>query len=115
MSLKERIKQAKPREKQLVIDGDTVVVRGLSRIRKNELVNRCQKAGKLDNDKLEAALLSECVVDPADNSLLMPEPSDWDSVPSHIAGPLIKACIEVCGFDDDEAKQLEKKSEEAES
>lgn len=114
MSLKAKIKSAKPREKQVVVDGDTVLVRGLTRVRKNELVNKCQKAGKMDSDKLEAALLSECVFDPSDNTLLMSDPNDWD-VPSHIAGPLVKACIEVCGFDDDEARQLEKKSEATES
>lgn len=114
MSLKAKIKAAKPREKQVVIDGDTLTVKGLSRVAKNELVNKCSKAGKIDNDRLESALLAACVYDPADDTLLIPDPSEWD-VPSHIAGPLVKACIEVCGFDDEEAKALEKKSEATES
>ena len=114
MSLKAKIKSAKPREKQVVIDGDTLTVRGLSRVAKNELVNKCTKVGKIDNDKLESLLLASCVYDPSDDTLLMPDPADWD-VPSHVAGPLVKACIEVCGFDDEEAKALEKKSEPTES
>jgi len=111
MSLREKLKAAKPREKRLTLDGDKYLVRGLSRVRKNELVEKCQAKGKLNNALLEATLLSECVYDPADGKLVMSDPNDWD-VPSHIAGPLIKACIEVCGFDDsDEAAALEKKSE----
>lgn len=110
MSLREKLKAAKPREKRLTLDGDEYLVRGLSRVRKNELVEKCQAKGKLNNTLLEATLLSECVYDPADGKLVMDDPSDWD-VPSHIAGPLVKACIDVCGFDDSEASVLEKKSE----
>ena len=108
MSLRDKLKAAKPLEKTVEIDGDIFLVRGLSRIRKNELASKCTVKGTLDNEKLEACLLAECVCDPATGELVMSEPTDWD-VPAHIAGPLVKACIECCGFDRDEAKQLEKK------
>jgi hypothetical protein len=114
MSLKHKIKSAKPRETTVVIDGDAFLVRGVGRIQKNELVAKSQNKGSLNNANLEANLLAACVLDPVTFEQVMADPADWD-VPSHIAGPLVRACIEVCGFDDDEAKQIEKKSETAES
>ena len=114
MSLKDKLKAAKPRIKPVTIDGDTFSVVGLGRIQKNDIVSKSQKNGKIDNENLEALLLAACVCDPASGNPLMPDPAEWD-VPSHIAGPLVKACIEVCGFDDDEASQLAKKLEETQS
>lgn len=108
MSLRDKLKAYKPRETTVEIDGDAFLVRGLGRIRKNELVDKCSAKGKLDNEKLESMLLAECVCDPATGELVMSDPADWD-VPSHVSGPLVKAVLEVCGFDNDEARQLEKK------
>ena len=112
--MRDKIKSAKPRETIVVIDGDSFLVCGVGRIQKNELVARSQVKGALNNASLEANLLAACVLDPATFEPVMSDPADWD-VPSHIAGPLVRACIEVCGFDDDEAKQIEKKSETTES
>lgn len=108
MSLRDKLKAYKPRETQVEIDGDVFLVRGLGRVRKNELVDKCSSKGNLNNEKLEAMLLAECVFDPSSGELVMSDPADWD-VPSHVSGPLVKAVLEVCGFDSDEARQLEKK------
>ena len=108
MSLKEKLKSAKVMTEHVVIDGDEYLVRGLSRIRKNELVEKNSPKGRLDTAAFEGAVLAECVLDPATSEPVMPDPADWD-IPSHVAGPLVKACLKVCGFDEGEARQLEKK------
>lgn len=111
MSLLEKLKAHKPKEKTVTVEGDDYLVVGLGRVRKNALLNDSQLKGKLDGATLESNLLAACVCDPSTREPLMPLPGEWD-IPSHIAAPLVAACIEVLGLDSDESKVLEKKSEE---
>lgn len=101
MTLRDKLKARKPKEITLNLDGEKVIVRGIPRSLKNQIAARCEVKGKLDNQKLEAELLAACVIDPETNAPAMPDLNDWD-IPADVAGPLVAACIEVCGLDSSE-------------
>lgn len=97
--LRERLKAKRPKELTVIIDGDTFLVRGIGRIQKNALVERCQhaKTGKMNTPLFESEILAACVCDPATGEPVMPDPADWD-IPADVSGPLVDACTDVCGF-----------------
>lgn len=110
MSLRKKLKQAKSKEITVEIDGDSYLVRGLTRTAKNKLAQSATPidGGKMDVDSFEAMMLAACVYDPADGELLISEPREWDDVPSHITGPLVAACTDVCGFEEKKDKEAAK-------
>lgn len=111
MSLREKLKQAKSKEITVEIDGDSYLVCGLTRTAKNKLAQSATPSGnggKMDVDMFEAMMLAACVYDPTDGELLLSEPSEWDNVPSHITGPLVAACTDVCGFEEKKDKDAAK-------
>ncbi len=113
--LRERLKAKKAKELTVVVDGDSFLVRGIGRVQKNALVERCQdrKTGRMNTPLFESEILAACVCDPSSGEPVMPNPDDWD-IPADVSGPLIDACTEVCGFNRQEREQV-KNSEPTES
>lgn len=111
MSLRDKLKAKTVKTKTVTIDGDEYLVKGLSRVAKNELVNNSMDGKKMNNARFEASLLAACVCDPSTGEPVMPDAKDWD-IPSHIAGPLVAEVMKVCGFGDDEVSEYQKKSDE---
>lgn len=109
MSLGEKLRSKQNKVVEVVVDGETCLVRGLGRIAKNELLESCHDGKNLDARKLEAGILAACVCDPETNEPALPNPEDWD-LPSHISGPLVEACMKVCGFGADEIETATKNS-----
>lgn len=108
MSLKEKLQAAKPREVTVNIEGDEFLVIGVSRSAKNKIVEQCtDDNGKMDVSQFEATILAACVCDPQTRVPVMPEPLEWD-VPSHIAGPLVEASMNCCGFSKEEKDKAKK-------
>lgn len=114
MSLRDKLKSRKPKQVELDIDGDKVIVRGLGRVRKNQMFAECQVKGKLDSALLESKMLAECVIDPQTDEPVMPDVADWD-LPADVVGPMIAACIDVNNLDVDEVAEYRKKLQEVTS
>ena len=108
MSLWDELKAIPVKERTVNVAGKELLVREPMQIEKHEMMERSQTAGKLDNAKLEGEVLATCVYDPQTREKLQPKASEWN-LPSHIVGPLVAACIDVCGFDNTEVQVLEKK------
>lgn len=87
-------------------DEFSFLVRGIGRVAKNQLVERCSnpKTGKLNTPQFEGELLSACVLDPETQESLLP-PDEWE-VPADVSGPLVDACMRVCGFSKAEQEEL---------
>ena len=107
--LAEKLKQLKPEQVVVTIDGTNFLVVSPGRIAKNQLLAASQKGNKIDPVLMEANLLAECVRDPETGEKVMPDVNDWD-LPSNVVAPLVAACIKVCGLDSDEVKQMGKDS-----
>jgi len=110
MTLGEKLKQRKPREKIVTIDGDDFLVRFPGRAEKNKIFAKSQLNDVLQTDLLEKNLLASCVLDPATQQPVLPNAKDWD-LPSDIS-QLVTAVIDVCGLDRNEAKAMGKDSSE---
>lgn len=113
MSLRDKLKQRKPAEQTVTLDGDEYLVRFPGRMAKNKAFAAATVKALLKPELLEPQLLAICVLDPATEQPVMPDPADWD-LPSDV-GPLIRAVIQVCGMDKDEAKDMGKGSGEKDS
>ena len=112
MTIWKRIKESKPKSVDVEVDGESLHIRGMTRAEKNALVAGCTIKNKLDNDLLEAKVLAFCVCDPETKEPIQIDHREWDDVPAAFAGPLVNACIPLCGFDDSElTRKQEKKSD----
>lgn len=107
-------KNRPPAEMDVDLDGGVeVVVIGLGRVAKSELVSSCTaKSGKVNGELVEAKLLARCAHWRDTREPMQPDPRDWD-IASSDAGPLLSACQKVCGFDPDELEAMVKKSDSA--
>lgn len=90
-------------------EGKVLKIRGLPRARMKELRKAASvtKAGgrvEVDTDKLEMLIFLECVVDPKVCE------ADWNVLQEKAAAPIertLKAALKECGFDPEEARQME--------
>ena len=112
MNLGEKLKQRKPREKTVELDGDKFLVRFPGRSQKNQIFAMSQVNDKLDTDLLECNLLAVCVLDPSTFEQVLPNAADWKSLASDVS-QLVSAVIEVCGLDRSETKAMGKDSSES--
>ena len=106
MSLREKLKQIKPKETTVTIEGDEFLVRFPGRIAKNQAFAKATVKEELNATLLESQLLSVCVLDPSTGDPVMPDPDDWDL--DGDVGPLVRAVIDVCGLDKDDTKAMGK-------
>jgi hypothetical protein len=104
MTLAERIKKKTVLERQVEVEGEAFLVRGLSRLDRSRQFAASTKAksGTLDIAKLEANLLAVCVLDPETRQPVFATAAEWDSVASHITAPLVEAVKKVCGLDNED-------------
>ncbi|MCA9130748.1 MAG: hypothetical protein KDB22_26865 [Planctomycetales bacterium] len=113
MGLFADLKAIPPAEKTVDLGGGRkVVVIGLSRTDKCDMVASCtsKKTGRCDNQLLESKYLARCVCDPETREPIQPDCREWN-LASHVAAPLVSACVEVNGLDEEEAEALLKKSD----
>lgn len=103
-------------EKSVELAGQKLVVIGLTRSRKAEITADCtsRKTGRIDNALLESKYLACCVCDSTTREPIQPDFREWN-LSSHVVAPLVAACVEVNGLDEEEATALLKKSESAQS
>lgn len=101
-SLRERLKAKTIASESVIVDGDSYQVRGLTKLARGKLFAKSRKKdGSVNTDMLEGLLLTACVCDPETQQPLFQESEirEWDSVPSHVTGPLVAAVMQVCGLD----------------
>ena len=110
MNLGEKLKQRKPKELIVELDGDKYLVRGIGRVEKNKLMSACAKKDKIDWDQVESTALARCVLDPKTEQPVLPNKEDWD-IAADAAAPLVDAAIKVCGFDSSEVGRTVKNSD----
>lgn len=106
MSLRDKLKQRKPKEITITLDDDQYLVRFPGRVAKNQAFAKATIKDELNPSLLESQLLAVCVLDPATFDPVMPDPADWDL--SADVGPLVRAVIDVCGLDKDDTKAMGK-------
>lgn len=96
-----KLKAQKPAEETIAVGGETVLVRGLKRSKRQELLLECMAPnGKADNERFEAELAAACCLDPKSQQPIQVDWREWD-LESYIFEPLIKAVGRVNGLDND--------------
>jgi len=102
MSLRDRLKEKATLSEVVELGGESFELRGMTKRARGQLFAKARrKDGSVDGDKLEALLLSACVCDPETHQPIFAESEsrEWDSVSSHITGPLMTGVMRVCGMD----------------
>lgn len=102
MSLRDRLKEKSTLTELVEVGGESFELRGMTKRARGALFAKSRrKDGSVDGDKLEALLLSACVCDPESHQPVYGEAEarEWDSVSSHITGPLMTGVMRVCGMD----------------
>lgn len=104
VSVSERLKQkASIRTKEVVVDGETFVVREVGAIAFAEY----GKLVKNDPRAATATLLAECVLDEEGNPALSAEDSMEIAKSARVTMPLVSAIMDVSGFGGDGEKKAD--------
>lgn len=114
MGLRERLAKVGLPQTVLTVMGEKLLVKGLTRTRRAEVLASATNAkGKVDSQKVEGLLLSECVFDndTGEPVYSAAEWQAWGELPAAITGPLFGEVMKLNGLDNDDVGREVKNSE----